>query len=79
MSIRNLNRLFQPRSVAVIGASPNKSSIGKIVLSNLVDEAFRVRSMQSIRNMRRLMAFLASSALEMYSIRSIWPLYARLP
>jgi len=40
MSIRNLNRLFQPRSVAVIGASPKKLSIGKIVLSNLVDEGF---------------------------------------
>ena len=40
MSIRNLNRLFLPRSVAVIGASPKKSTIGRTVLSNLVDEEF---------------------------------------
>jgi acetyltransferase len=40
MSIRNLNRLFQPRSVAVIGASPNESSIGKILLDNLVGQGF---------------------------------------
>jgi acetyltransferase len=36
MSIHNLNRLFQPRSVAVIGASRNKSSIGNILLTNLI-------------------------------------------
>lgn len=40
MSIRNLNRLFQPRSVAVIGASPGRTSIGNIVLSNLVSGTF---------------------------------------
>ncbi|MEQ1828311.1 MAG: bifunctional acetate--CoA ligase family protein/GNAT family N-acetyltransferase [Pirellula sp.] len=40
MSIRSLNRLFQPRSVAVIGASPKKTSIGRIILSNLVDEEY---------------------------------------
>lgn len=40
MSIRNLNRLFHPRTVAVIGASPKKSSIGRTVLFNLVDEEF---------------------------------------
>lgn len=41
MSIHNLNRLFQPRSVAVIGASPTKSSIGNILLSNLVQGSVR--------------------------------------
>lgn len=40
MSIRNLNRLFQPRSVAVIGASSEADSVGRIVLSNLRDETF---------------------------------------
>ncbi|MDX1929501.1 MAG: acetate--CoA ligase family protein [Pirellulaceae bacterium] len=40
MSIRNLNRLFQPRSVAVIGASPKEFSIGKILLENLVSQGF---------------------------------------
>ena len=40
MSIRNLNRLFQPRSIAVIGASSKSSSVGKILLENLVGESF---------------------------------------
>jgi len=37
MSIRNLDRLFQPRSVAVIGASDNPQRIGTRVLANLAD------------------------------------------
>ena len=40
MSIRNLNRLFQPRSIAVIGASSKSSSVGKILLENLIGESF---------------------------------------
>lgn len=36
MSIRNLDRLFQPRSVAVIGASDNPQRIGTRVLANLL-------------------------------------------
>jgi hypothetical protein len=40
MSIRNLDRLFQPRSVAVIGASDNPQRIGTRVLANLLDGEF---------------------------------------
>jgi acetyl-CoA synthetase (ADP-forming)/acetyltransferase len=40
MSIRNLDRLFQPASVAVIGASDNPQRIGTKVLANLVDAGF---------------------------------------
>ena len=40
MSIRNLDRLFQPRSVAVIGASDKPLRIGTRVLSNLLDGDF---------------------------------------
>ena len=40
MSIRQLNRLFQPRSVAVIGASSKSSSVGRTVLTNLADGTF---------------------------------------
>ncbi|MFN9914915.1 MAG: CoA-binding protein, partial [Pirellulaceae bacterium] len=40
MSTRHLNRLFQPRSIAVIGASPNQPSLGRTVLANLIDETF---------------------------------------
>ena len=39
MSIRNLDRLFQPRSVAVIGASDNPQRIGTRVLANLLETA----------------------------------------
>jgi acetyl-CoA synthetase (ADP-forming)/acetyltransferase len=40
MSIRNLDRLFQPRSVAVIGASDNPQRIGTRVLANLLEGEF---------------------------------------
>lgn len=40
MSIRNLDRLFQPRSVAVIGASDKPLRIGTRVLANLLDGEF---------------------------------------
>src|SRR5471030_805491 len=40
MSIRNLDRLFQPRSVAVIGASDNPQRIGARVLANLAEAGF---------------------------------------
>nr|WP_315222446.1 bifunctional acetate--CoA ligase family protein/GNAT family N-acetyltransferase [uncultured Duganella sp.] len=40
MSIRNLDRLFQPRSVAVIGASDKPDRIGTRALDNLVQGAF---------------------------------------
>ncbi len=41
MSIRNLNRLFQPRSVALVGASARAGSLGAAVLANLRDGGFR--------------------------------------
>jgi acetyl-CoA synthetase (ADP-forming)/acetyltransferase len=40
MSIRNLDRLFQPRSVAVIGASDNPQRIGTKVLANLAEGGY---------------------------------------
>jgi acetyltransferase len=35
MSVRNLDRLFKPRSVAVIGATPRPNSVGGVVARNL--------------------------------------------
>src|SRR3984893_13624613 len=35
MSVRNLDKLFKPRSVAVIGASPRPDSVGGVVARNL--------------------------------------------
>ncbi|MEN6451639.1 MAG: bifunctional acetate--CoA ligase family protein/GNAT family N-acetyltransferase [Thermoguttaceae bacterium] len=41
MSIRNLDKIFEPRRVAVIGASDAPSSVGYTVLRNLVGSGFR--------------------------------------
>lgn len=41
MSVRNLEALFQPRSVALIGASDRASSVGAVVLRNLKAGGFK--------------------------------------
>jgi acetyltransferase len=41
MSVRNFDRLFQPRSVALIGASDRPGSVGAVVLRNLRRGGFR--------------------------------------
>ncbi len=40
MSTRNLNKLFHPKNVAVIGASEDRSKVGGIVLANLRTSTF---------------------------------------
>ena len=40
MTIRNLDRLFSPASVAVIGASERAGSIGSVLTRNLVTGGF---------------------------------------
>jgi acetyltransferase len=41
MSVRNLEFLFQPRSVAIIGASDREGSIGSVVLANVKRGGFK--------------------------------------
>ncbi|MFW5693230.1 MAG: CoA-binding protein [Thermoguttaceae bacterium] len=41
MSIRNLDKIFAPHRVAVIGASDTPTSVGYTVLRNLVGSGFR--------------------------------------
>src|SRR5450830_1098992 len=41
MSIRNLDKLFKPGSVALIGASAREHSLGAITLANLLGGGFR--------------------------------------
>lgn len=41
MSVRNLESLFEPRSVAVIGASRRPGSVGAVVMRNLLDAGFK--------------------------------------
>ncbi len=41
MSIRNLDKIFRPQRVAVIGASDTPTSVGYTVLRNLVGSGFR--------------------------------------
>jgi acetyltransferase len=40
MSVRNLDRMFRPRSVAVIGASDTPNSVGAALMSNLMRGSF---------------------------------------
>jgi acetyltransferase len=40
MSIKNLNKIFRPESIAVIGASSTKGKVGNTVLRNLVEGGF---------------------------------------
>lgn len=40
MTVRNLNKLFAPKSVAVIGASGQPARVGSVVLANLIRGGF---------------------------------------
>ncbi|MDE2075329.1 MAG: CoA-binding protein, partial [Alphaproteobacteria bacterium] len=40
MSIRNLDAVFHPKSVALIGASPRPDSVGFVVAKNLLAGGF---------------------------------------
>ena len=43
MGIENLERMFQPKTIAVVGASEKKESIGLSVMQNLIDCGFNGR------------------------------------
>ncbi len=43
MSIRNLDKIFKPERVAVIGASADPSKVGHTVLRNLIGSGFETR------------------------------------
>ena len=45
MSVRNLDKLFRPRSVALIGASPNQATVGGVLARNVVRAGFKGRIM----------------------------------
>ena len=40
MSTYRLDKLFEPRSVALVGASPREGSLGRMVLRNLREAGF---------------------------------------
>lgn len=40
VTVRNLDKLFRPKSVALIGASPKKNSVGQTVMHNLLTGGF---------------------------------------
>src|SRR5436305_3817638 len=44
-SVRNLDKLFRPRSVALIGATPRPGSVGAVVARNLWRAGFAVELM----------------------------------
>ncbi|MEM9419353.1 MAG: bifunctional acetate--CoA ligase family protein/GNAT family N-acetyltransferase [Planctomycetota bacterium] len=41
MSVRNLDRVFNPKRVAIVGASDNTSSVGYAVLNNMIGGGFQ--------------------------------------
>jgi acetyltransferase len=66
MTIRNLDRIFAPRSVAVIGASARPGSVGNSVLQNL-------------RPASNLQIFPVNPKHEQLAGLQCWPAIARLP
>jgi len=40
MSIRNLDKIFKPRRIALIGVSTNPNSVGGKTLANLISGGF---------------------------------------
>jgi len=40
MSVENLDKIFQPKSIAVVGASERKGSVGEALLRNLLERGF---------------------------------------
>jgi acetyltransferase len=41
MSIENLDKIFRPKSIAIVGASEKKASIGSILMRNLIEGGFQ--------------------------------------
>ena len=78
MPIRNLNKIFEPQRVAVIGASRKKISLGYKVLENLRDARFPGAVYPSIRSMKRSAALVAMRKSLTCQIPSTWPLSALL-
>ena len=42
MSIRNLDKMFRPRSIAVIGASDKPNSVGSALMTNLLRAGYAI-------------------------------------
>jgi len=40
MSVENLDKIFQPKSIAVVGASERKGSVGAALMNNLIERGF---------------------------------------
>ena len=40
MSVENLDKIFQPKSIAVVGASERKGSVGAALMDNLIERGF---------------------------------------
>ena len=55
MSTLNLHRLFNPKSVAVVGASEKKGSVGFSIMRNLIKNGFRGNIFPVNQNYSRLM------------------------
>lgn len=43
MSIDNMDKIFRPESIAVVGASERKGSVGAAIMHNLIERGFLYR------------------------------------
>ncbi len=48
MSVENLDKIFQPKSIAVVGASERKGSVGAALMHNLIERGFSGQIFPSI-------------------------------
>ena len=53
---QNIKYLFEPRSVAVIGASNDKGKIGNAVISNIIKGGYKTRFSRLIPRAEKLKA-----------------------
>src|SRR3974390_1711414 len=62
MSIRNLDKMFRPQSVAVIGASDKPHSVGSALMTNLTPAGFSARSIRITRRAAAVHGIMANKA-----------------
>ena len=52
MSVENLDKIFQPKSIAVVGASERKGSVGATLMHNLI--ALAIQKKVTVRELEML-------------------------
>jgi predicted CoA-binding protein len=69
----NIDRFFEPRSVAVIGASSKKGKVGYKLMDNILSADFKRSCIRSIPGEERYLAEKRTPASPMSRKRLTWP------